>query len=1032
MSSGDPIPCDEWRDRLQQRFFTPEFAGEPVMFFVDDDCLAELSERDSGTASKELATTVRGMLSQSQPRRLFRRIEHATVDWQRGGGEGAPPCLPLLALCVLAASRMRRSRQYAANNYYDRFVHLLDTPFAREDIVASYAESVPRCWKALEWWLDERHAGGLGYSTIAEDPRFTNIGYADSQTLFTSSDQAKLGQFLQWMGYMPGEPCDEAELLASFKLWAARRTDLSVGAELMASSETHVPQLARILVSAARRWSGAVVADDGRQQAAIKVVLDTFPAIRVSLFAERPEGFPPEAPFESSGETVSLKASHPGWYDQLPLDASATVLRRGLRLVSGRYALAFSGGELHVLGKRPELGWASVSHLTPATPHWLLVVAPRIAELKRYLRAVARDEWEVAQAPGMPEGWVAISDVQIDSRPDEETPGWLEKLVPKITERVAFAGGLPISRARRVYLTLGEPDLWLPPGDMSDEQLRFDGSDVKVPHGARRIRLAEHKPSPGDHRVSLGPIDLAFSTRRTLGRIEARLEDRIGHTFAASDGAYLPTGGDARSVFGSPGTGEVWVLGASILGQDEDVPAPTAMPLLLRRGAVATFLLGARPGEVEEAQAPEPTEWMTEAGLRTPFFEVELPFTVSWIVTQWRSDPVHRTQLVTAIEPRPTDSVDDPSRVSRWCSLVTHAPPPSEREASALWEQYRAVAARVNPGHESVSPWRSAPAASLPRRTPRPTGDRRRGDQAGRWDLLLEWQSEVAEGTYAALSAAVEWLFEAAAQSSWQPTAAQAARLLSTLGHIEVDWQAGRWSIAPTTLARLPLAGAHALLTGSRTRPLAAKLAEVADDRDSQVYIARHKPADGPTAVFIAADGDPGLKWFADQLDARYEYGASERIVQLLPELDSYLLAARAAAMPARYGVSRFHIESLRFRVATSDHEPGLYRYETLGGAEYRLVDDAGEIFALDRARAIYACLARWGENILKFMADPVNGTLVVPMAAPLPDLQARAVALCSGLAPSRRGRTLCYANVPRRLAERVAWSLDQSLRDLR
>ena len=69
-------------------------------------------------------------------------------------------------------------------------------------------------------------------------------------------------------------------------------------------------------------------------------------------------------------------------------------------------------------------------------------------------------------------------------------------------------------------------------------------------------------------------------------------------------------------------------------------------------------------------------------------------------------------------------------------------------------------------------------------------------------------------------------------------------------------------------------------------------------------------------------------------------------------------------------------------------------------GPEFRLVDDDGLSYRIDRAWGIYAALSRWGENKLRYFKQPVNGDLAVQVDAPLPPLQARAATLCTGLAP--------------------------------
>jgi hypothetical protein len=293
-------------------------------------------------------------------------------------------------------------------------------------------------------------------------------------------------------------------------------------------------------------------------------------------------------------------------------------------------------------------------------------------------------------------------------------------------------------------------------------------------------------------------------------------------------------------------------------------------------------------------------------------------------------------------------------------------------------------------------------------------------------DLLLEWASERGSGSWRQFRDAQEWILNAAAEDTWRPTPGFSARMLSTLGHIEVDWKSARWAAAPPLLTLLPAAGAHALLTGARTRALMERLGDASDVPSLYVSPLRQRLA--PTALLIACEDETAIETLADALGISYEYSVSERLSQLLPELDSYL--ALAVSMPAAsgYGVTRLAVDDLSWTDVESDRSPGLYCYEAYGRSVYRLVAGLDRIYDVDLAIGVWAALSRWGENRVQYREDAVNGTLVVPLGAPLPTLHARTAALCSGLAPSRVTGELWYRNVPRAIASRIARSLDQSL----
>jgi hypothetical protein len=298
---------------------------------------------------------------------------------------------------------------------------------------------------------------------------------------------------------------------------------------------------------------------------------------------------------------------------------------------------------------------------------------------------------------------------------------------------------------------------------------------------------------------------------------------------------------------------------------------------------------------------------------------------------------------------------------------------------------------------------------------------------ATRHDLLLEWASERGSGSWEQFRRAHEWLFPAQTRPAWM-TPGFTSRMLATLGHLEIDWQARRWSAAPPVLTLLPSAGAHALLTGGRTRALTDTLEAALEEHQDLYGLPPHPQELAPSAVMIACEDETHGEQLAAELGIRYEYSVSERLSEMLPALDDYLALTTSTPAAKGYGVASFNVQSLSWEDAESDARPGLYRYDVYGAPVFRLVDRDDRFYDVDLPVGVYAALSRWGANQLHYLCESVNGTLIVPLGAPLPTLQARAAALCSGIAPARRGRTLAYRNVPQLIAERIARSLDQTL----
>jgi hypothetical protein len=97
---------DWWQTHLEGRYFGPGQAGRPLFFYIDDD--------DEGV--EDLCQVVaRQAVDWSGP--AFDKVFTRVIQWRKGARDEPPPCLPVLAVCVLAATRMTRGAGRGAHAY---------------------------------------------------------------------------------------------------------------------------------------------------------------------------------------------------------------------------------------------------------------------------------------------------------------------------------------------------------------------------------------------------------------------------------------------------------------------------------------------------------------------------------------------------------------------------------------------------------------------------------------------------------------------------------------------------------------------------------------------------------------------------------------------------------------------------------------------------------------------------------------------------------------------------------------------------
>jgi hypothetical protein len=649
----------EWCAALAENFFRPDAAQLPILFFVDEDVLAGLhpsGDRDAAVVS--LSRAVRSGLVNPEPHGYFDGFERRGRRWKLAGANGPPPFLHLLALCVLAATRMGTGA-VSATNYRHHFCALL----ALDDshMPAGFRDSLYYLWDTLTWWLDDHLSGALGLSTVVEDTHYTHIGYPISQTLFRSADCRKVDDFFRWIALRLGEAVDEDVLAAHFRAWAPGR-GLSAGALRMISEPQFSAAIGRILGGFARTWDGTVSRAGAQRRASLRVVVQAHPRVTFSLMADQPDGFPDRLQGAFAGRTITATAED-GVFMLVGI-VEPRMLIKGLELGSGDARLVLQGAEVHVLRLDPELGgWASTDAIEPGERHWLLVSPTHEADVLAQIDRYAQERGVTTAAPGALRDWTIVRNVVFDGA--AALTGALSGQRPTNRHRLTISGGLPL-RAAHSYLAGGAPDLWLPilPAEQPALTPLLDGVPLDAP--SEQIRLADLiDPSDGSPHV----VSWAGTTRSFITVASARRLPPQDHVPAHE--LHVDTNGSvtAHEPAALDPDAAVRVQGAFVEGPA--VPSRPA-PVLLNRRAQKAWLLGSQPGQVYEAEAPRIPAWLKRAKLTDHLYEARAAFDVVWVVQQWKLEPELRIRpVLNELPGQETYAQSDALRL--WARLVRSA-----------------------------------------------------------------------------------------------------------------------------------------------------------------------------------------------------------------------------------------------------------------------------------------------------------------------------------------------------------------------
>lgn len=299
------------------------------------------------------------------------------------------------------------------------------------------------------------------------------------------------------------------------------------------------------------------------------------------------------------------------------------------------------------------------------------------------------------------------------------------------------------------------------------------------------------------------------------------------------------------------------------------------------------------------------------------------------------------------------------------------------------------------------------------------------------WNLLAQWIGEAGSGSWGSFREAYLWSASAVPDDGKEPPHRVALRMAG-LAYMEIDWDDGKWCAAEPCLTLLPSAGGSGLLAGGRTRHLLRRLDDEVDPEVNIHVVLHRQPQDrAPDTLYFSADLDE-LEKLAKRLEVRFEHSIAERISLVLPHIDDIISLGNAAPPPQGFEINKWAAPGMQ--LVHDTHVPGLYRGGAFGRPRYWLID-RGLCANVDGPTGFHAELRRLGRRELRYKHRSVNGSLFRPVWAPLPLLQERAAVMCSGLAPLLVNpnvpfidRRIRYANVPLRIARRIASSLDTEL----
>lgn len=601
---------DRWQSVLATEFLAPHVG--PTLFFVDDSILSHL-DPDSQSASDELARSVHARINPLVGKSMFDSIMAEFKRWERGLQEEAPPILPVIAVTVLAATRMRSAGSVRSTNYYLRLAETL-LPGADDGAIETLRKNlgekggfldVVDLWRGLHTWIEDQ-GGAVGISTIRQHHHFQRIGYPLSQALVRQHDQVLLTRFFSDLDFTAGQPPSSATLFNALLIWTTADRNRLSDTFMRGLHDSEIrPLLTDVIEAHARAWDGRVLTSPGKLRIAIRVSIDLEAWTTGILFCVPPEGPQTLSLSQPNSETTYTLIASAG-YDYYAVQPEPPVspdsLLAGFRLSGGAYVAELPPSPVILFSPDPQTGaWSSTDGIKPFEDHLAAVHSKYAEDFERALRDAADENWRrIPQRRfKLLPGFTLFEDIRFTN--GDKLSEALSRLpalrrvgvTPALVPRARLVRGLPLATtiSRTHYLVGGEPDLLLPTGGQQSQfaTVTLNGLTERLPANGFPIELRRFIDEAGKHQVEVDGQTLTFTTLQDgpdpappAGTASLGWTDTLQLTHRGADtvlnGAVPKYAPEFRTVLGRRGRDESCILYAS--GEIEHISDPSA-PLFL-------------------------------------------------------------------------------------------------------------------------------------------------------------------------------------------------------------------------------------------------------------------------------------------------------------------------------------------------------------------------------------------------------------------------------------------------------------------
>jgi hypothetical protein len=1020
-----------WNDAIEAEFFDGKYAGRPVYLDIEDDALARVADMvGAGDDPREAFTRAITPTLHLPPEREGRLLAlHArrVRRWRLTNEGSAPPCLAILAFFALAAEGMRGDEHFRANNYYARLAQCLGIdpvarPSDKERIAQDFQRDSLTLWNALNSWLTERDAE-LGLPTAYAFDWRSYVGVPISQALLREEERLELRKLFLEFRLRPGQELATSDMLRLLKDWVPR-ADITPELKRLFQQPDVQSRVADIACIELQGWDGSIPGDVvmrgdhatalllaaqirrlPRPQLVLNLVIrGNAPVQEGALTLAQHSAEAAVAAFSDTGGRMRLVGAPTEGWRRVETDALPSfpdLLVADVRLESAAGSEVTRKPRRLVILERDEEYRVAVEadRIQLGRDNILLAHKTLSADVDNALANCAREgyrRWDPDELRGLPDEWVAWSDVEVMAIPNlEETPE-LSALVPLEWTKITIGGGISLP-GHMTWLREAPPEVRV--ASVVDREVTLslaatttldglepDEAVLATFRGAAVVSLKSEDLLDGDYRVSLRE---AGSRKKLLVSAGFRIRSPDSPRplpALVEDLAYSPGASAPRAA-----------LSAELMRPDDEqlrIRGALVRPLLeMRDGHLAVpprDLRSAAPLDMDAEAELEVSESVARSG--------DAPACLTSDAHHFRIAPAGRAEMLGGRRRRAGARIDGRCLncgFEKWFPPRTRRAPAfrRERRREAIPAPHVEFATRPEPPAIAAIPDEGAPGMELLLRALSYA-------KSGNWSLFERLAGQVGDEPWFAV---------------------ESARTLASLGHLDLqlDLTTGRpleWEVSPVVLYPTP---AGAVVTGARSeRLVSATQADVAA-LDGELEIVENNGA--PATLVVHGIEDDDLDELASSLGAAvdaevtFNLAGAEGIAATLPTLQSVAEDLPELSWPA-VALERFDLDRNKWERVGALDEVGAYKLITRP-LRYGFVTSTGRVLCADNRLVKWLAALATGVPLLAY--DPNEQLLITRLGSQLPGLYERAAVMCSGRAAEPRvDGTVAYRDVPPAIAQ--------------